>query len=480
MSDKASQFFYITLHREDDSVKGFSVSSELPNPEEEKADPPAQTPAPADVSPTGSAPSNFKEVFQAFISSIESYRRFIRMTLSLGPVLSAAMASNRIEKFVKAKGTHLSDLSTDGKAVYQLPRICHREFHVHQDEVIAIVEGARHLPEVMTIGLVSAYDAFLGQLLRVVLNLHPEIILTSEKTIKLADLAKFASIDDARSSLIDREIEAVIRSSHQDQFKWMEERFSIPLRTNLTIWPRFVELCERRNLITHTGGVVSAQYLVNCKAHGVDVSKIGLGTKLVVDANYFSEAVAVIYEIGVKLCHVLWRKFAEQDREEADIGLNERCFDLIHARAYGLAESLLIFGTTVLKKHANDKVRRMMIVNLANTVRLQDRKREAKDILEREDWTAVDNEFAICVAAVMGDVAGVVSLMRTIGPKGSLSAESFRSWPVFRGLGSIQQFTAAFEEVFGEPFIAASAVEISQEENATAGADAASAKALLN
>jgi hypothetical protein len=283
--DEESQYFYISLRKKDDSVVGYSASSEPPALGIEPTPPRTQEPAPASLSPQIAAPLNFNEVFRTFISAMESYRRFITLTLAIGPRLSSAMASDQIQTFVKAKGIALPDLSSETTTVYQLDRTCYREYRVHQDEIKAIVGGARHLPEVATIGLVSTYDAFLGRLLQVVLNMHPEIVLTSDKAIKFSELSKFTSIEEARSSLIGREIEAVIRSSHQDQFAWMEARFSIPLRTNLSVWPRFVELCERRNLITHTGGVVSSQYIANCRAHDVDLSEVKVDTRLSSTAN---------------------------------------------------------------------------------------------------------------------------------------------------------------------------------------------------
>jgi len=85
---------------------------------------------------------------------------------------------------------------------------------------------------------------------------------------------KFASISETRDALIGREIEAVIRSSHQEQFLWMEDKFSIKLREGLSAWPHFIEICERRNLLTHTGGIVSTKYMLTCKEFKVDVSAI--------------------------------------------------------------------------------------------------------------------------------------------------------------------------------------------------------------
>lgn len=66
------------------------------------------------------------------------------------------------------------------------------------DEITAAQQGAKRLPEVMVIGLISTYDAFLSNLLRVILNKHDEIVLTSEKNIKFSELSKFESIENLR------------------------------------------------------------------------------------------------------------------------------------------------------------------------------------------------------------------------------------------------------------------------------------------
>jgi hypothetical protein len=84
-----------------------------------------------------------------------------------------------------------------------------REFNAHHDEVVNALTGARHLPEIMLIGLVSAYDAFLAKLLRVIFLRNEAIILTSDKAIKFSELSEFKSIEEARHVLIDREIESI-------------------------------------------------------------------------------------------------------------------------------------------------------------------------------------------------------------------------------------------------------------------------------
>jgi len=119
--------------------------------------------------------------------------------------------------------------------------------------------------------LVHKYDAYLGRLLRVAFYIRPEILAASDKTLTYTDLASFKSLSAARESLIEREVESVIRDSHIDHFNWMEKRFDLPLRKDLEVWPKFVEITERRNLFVHCDGIVSSQYLSVCKAHGVQL-----------------------------------------------------------------------------------------------------------------------------------------------------------------------------------------------------------------
>lgn len=459
MNETTKRKFYVTLLNEGGEAVGHAISLDPPS-STATSTPPVATQSKIAPEDAGSGKLDFETVCHDFVSSMESYRKFISLTLGIASLLPARIAEQKIGEFVKSRGSARADLSSAKESVYELNIDCYREFSSNNHEVQTAVEGARSLPKVMIIGLVSAYDAFLSQLLRVVLSMHQEIVLTSEKSIKFSELSEFSSIEQARTSLIDREIESVLRESHQEQFSWMERRLAIELRKNLPVWPNFIELCERRNLLTHTGGVVTDQYIANCKAQGLDLSNVAVGTKLTVDSKYYSAAVSIIYEIGVKLCHVMWRKFAKEQREKADNELQSLGYNLIFERAYPIAETLLRFGVSTIKVHANDKIRRMMLVNLANAVRLQKRADEAMKLLQSEDWSVANDEFKICVAAVGGDKKQVLELMKKIGRDGLPTAEDYRSWPVFRGMRTDDDFIESFETTFGEPLIPSTRVEI--------------------
>jgi hypothetical protein len=450
--------FFLGLQRKNGTLVGYRVSTD-PAAFAETSQP--ERPTVAVVTSPPGASSDFGDVFNAFVGTMESYRKFIPLTLAFAPFMSFAMADKTLGDFANSKGKKRAELSNDETAVYELDIGCHREFTILTDQLHSAREGVKRLPEIMVVGLISSYDAFLTDLLKVVLNKQGETLFTSDKTLTFSDLFKFSTMEDAKRSLIDKEIETVIRSSHHDQFRWMESKFDVKLREGLAIWPRFIELCERRNVLTHNGGVASNQYLVNCRTHKVDVTKLKEGDMLPVGIDYFSGAVGVIYEIGIKLCYVLWRKFSKRESNTADCAVNELCFNLIHGRAYGIAEAILRFSVNGFQAKREERTLSMMTINLANAIRLQNREDEATLLLNSKDWSAASRDLKLGVAAVKGDIDGLTELMKGIGNSGN-NAEHYRTWPVFRGWQSNSKFTETFESIFGEPLIIPRSTNVDQ------------------
>ncbi|CCD93438.1 hypothetical protein BRAO375_2590001 [Bradyrhizobium sp. ORS 375] len=447
--------FYIAINHPDGNWRGFIVSPTLRQLEE--GDSATSEKANLDSQPVPGEQSSFKNVFSSFRSTMSTYRSFLNFMIAMAPAASAALAERTISEFAKTRGRKREDLSNTDRSVFELTSSAYRQLLIHREEITAARRGAKHLPEVMLIGLVSAYDAFLGKLLRVVFDQHEELILTSEKNIKFSELSKFESIKAARAALIDREVESILRESHHEHFRWMEERFKMKLREGLPAFKKFVELCERRNLLTHTGGAVSAQYITNCKAFQVENLTVRIGDQLVVDADYYRDAVNVVCEIGTKLCYVLWRKFMKEERESADNAVNEFCLDLISSRDYATAEAILSFAA---KCAESELFRRMMVINHANSVRLQKKLNEATKILDQHDWSAVGDNFRICVAAVRENVDEVTSLMKQ--HPSAIDAEDYRTWPVFRGLRTNSKFSSTYEEIFKQPLLRSTKTEVTE------------------
>lgn len=312
----------------------------------------------------------------------------------------------------------------------------------------------RIVPRTFIVSLVSQYDAFLGRLLKIFFLKKPELLNVSERTLTLSQLLTFDSIDMAKEYVLEKEIESVLRQSHSEQFDWMERKFQIELRKDLDIWPIFIELTERRNLFVHTNGVVSSQYISVCSKHNVALKPtIKSGKQLGVPSDYFEKAYECIFEIGVKLAHVLWRKLLPLEREKADNMLNFECYKLLVEGRYGLACKLLDFATSTLKKHKDDQTRRMFIVNRAQAYKWKGDSNAAIKIMEAEDWSATSDEFKLAAAVIKDDFDLALKIMSRLGRTGSIGKAEYREWPLFREFRLKEEYASLFQDIFNEPLV---------------------------
>jgi hypothetical protein len=303
------------------------------------------------------------------------------------------------------------------------------------------------------VSLISQYDAFLGRLLRAIFILRPEQLNASEKQLTYSQLATFPNMEAAREFVIEKEVETVLRSSHADHFKWMEHRFALPLTKGLGIWPQFIEITERRNLFVHTDGVVSRQYLAVCKEHGCPLdADTKEGTPLYVPQKYFEASHECLFEIGVKLAHVLWRKLLPDDRPEADSSFIGTTFELIERGRYRLACALLDFACQDIKKFSSEREYLICVVNRAQAHKWQGESQMALDVMRTVDWSAKGNEFRLADAVLGGRWEEAAEIMVQIGATGAVTKQSYRDWPLFKELREQSVFLTTYEKVFGSPF----------------------------
>lgn len=316
------------------------------------------------------------------------------------------------------------------------------------------------LPRSLLISLLAQYDAYLGRLLRAVFVRKPEILNGSDKKISFETLSQFASLEAAREHILEKEVEAILRSSHSDQFKWMEKSFDLPLTKDLQSWPTFVELTERRNLFVHTDGVVSSQYIAVCKLHKCSLDEsVKEGERLHIPQPYFQVANECIYEIGVKLGHVLWRKLFPEERAEADSNFIRLTFELIDHGKYDLAIRLLDFACNDFKKYANEANQLTLVVNRAQAYKWKGDDERCKKIMRAVDWTAKNDQFRLADAVLAEDWDKASKVMKRIGREGTVDQVDYRDWPLFQSFRKHETFLSAYEVIFGEAFSAKSEVK---------------------
>ena len=301
------------------------------------------------------------------------------------------------------------------------------------------------------VSLVSLYDAYLGNLIKVMYKTCPDLLNDSNKNFSLSEILQFESIEEAKERVIEKEVDAVLRDSHLAQIQWIETKLKLPLRKDLPAFSDFIEITERRNLFVHTNGEVSRQYIKICKENQVKgIEKIKIGNHLTATPQYIFHCYNTLFEIGVKLGHVIWRKLDKTTRVQADNYLNDICFDLLKQNKYELALVLLKFATEVLKTHANQEIKYIFIINKALAYYLTDDKQACIEVLDKEDWSAFAPKFQLAVAVLHDDYATATSYMKMI--KDSAPKNIYGDWPLFTKFRESDEFKSCYKELYNEDF----------------------------
>lgn len=393
-----------------------------------------------------------------FSQEIERFTRNINSLDGLiGPVMfivsgAVESAADRFTDYANRYGQEIESTEEDKRFKFDPPYANKAQSLNRQLSERSL--GSQLIPRTFLVALVSQFDSFLGQIVKRLLLLRPELVNSSEKPLTLAQLLSLGSLESATEFILEKEVETLLRNSHAEQFKWLENRFKIPLSKDLAVWPTFIELTERRNLFVHADGIVSDQYLAVCREHAPEsLSGVHKGQQLEVDPTYFNRSMSCVYEIGVKLAQVLWRKQFPNDLEKADNSLTGVAFELLSQGRFDLATRILDFACDTLKKFSSDVARRMFIVNRAQAFKWQGNDEKCRVILRREDWSACRDDFQLAVAVLEDRYVDAAALMKQIGPNGLAKESYYHDWPLFREFVKSPEFQQAYNFIYGKPFV---------------------------
>jgi hypothetical protein len=395
---------------------------------------------------------SFQEDISLFTSSVESLRvtfPLVTQTISV----SQEEASKKVNDFMhlllkksRAEGNDKSQFTPYTEEMRQFFKLARTQSNFKIASSI--------LEKSFIVSLISQFDVHLSRLIRTMFYIKPEKLNSSEKTLTFAKLIEFNTIEAAREYVIEKEVETVLRKSHSEQFKWLEEKLSIKTLRDLPAWSSFIEVTERRNLFVHCDGIISSQYIDVCQQNKVVLDKeCDLGNKLGVDNIYFEDACKCILEVGIKLAHVMWRKLQQSERKNADNSLNNTCVELITNEEYDLANILLDFALTdPIKKDSTQEIKLMFLINKAQALKWKGNESEARRILDI-DWSACANEFRLARAVLLDKFEEAAKIMLRIGrDEKAIAKIHYKEWPLFKEFKKSDVFLEAYAEIFEEPF----------------------------
>ena len=383
-----------------------------------------------------------------FLRHIDSIKDTLPMTM----LLINPHQKKAHDKFAKFMDENVEEIEVeDGEKAIAVKYENAKVFEqLSKNSEISIL-ASKIIPESLFVSLISQFDSYINKLLRILFEIRPELINQSDRNLTFSELVEYDSIDNARENIIEKEVESVLRKSHSEHFDYLENKLGMPLRKKLPIWPQFVEITERRNLFVHCDGFVTSQYLKVCKKHHANIEGVALNERLIITPEYFNSTYETLFEIAVKLTHTIWRKLLKEDLKNADRHLNDICFELMNTRDFKLADIMLHFACD--QNHFyNDASHNVFVVNRALSKYLQDKKKEAKEIINQKDWSASSDDFKLAHLVLNENYEDCYALMRKIGEDGEVDKENYRTWPLFHELRKEDKFKSTYKEIFGEDY----------------------------
>jgi hypothetical protein len=218
----------------------------------------------------------------------------------------------------------------------------------------------------MFVSLLYRWDSYFCDILRIIYQVKPEAIDSSDKSISFSTLSRFSSIQDARDYIVNAEIESLMRESHEKHLTYIENKIGVTIPKDNRLSKAFFEICERRNLIVHTNGLVSNQYINVCSKHDI-IHQFSVGEKIDIDRKYISESSDNLTEFSIALGYSVWHKIRKSEQKERDSEFISLTYGFIRNERYILTQRLIEKFLEDKRNVGSEATRKMCIINLAQS-----------------------------------------------------------------------------------------------------------------
>jgi hypothetical protein len=347
-----------------------------------------------------------------------------------------------------------------GKVEYQDDVTSIVEYKIHFDElpIIASKFGktsqALQAADVMArsaLGaLVAEYESFIARLLGIVSQLQPNAFLNNEDTISVGDLTRYASIEEAKNAMLAKKIDDLLhRESHVKVIGWIGEKFKVNLTSDQKLVSEFIEICQRRHLLTHAGGFVNQRYLDICSQSGCKMTELPkLGERVAIDPKYLRRATARVFQIGYFTLNLIWQKLIPEDVEKSYSGVLTASHDFLENDLTKMCARLCDFILSAPRRpseriHAYATVNKALSHKYDITLSERERLRASAEVLGTRDWTIVSPTLELALACVRDELDQLGKLSIAAAADGVTYANA-NTWVVFRGVRDKSEFMNAF------------------------------------
>ena len=393
--------------------------------------------------------SVYRKIIWDYINAVNTQMNIVPISYKF---LSAQMIteSKKMKQFSKDHGTPFKDEGGEGIRMSLEHGAVFEKMKKNLNNTARAIDITG---ENAVIGLVSKFDGYLGILTKQIFTDKPEILNGSDKEFRVSDILTYRDFDELKDVLVEKEIETLLRKNHVDQLQWLETKLGIELR-KFKLLPEYVEIMERRNLFVHCNGVVSRQYMSECKKFGVDLPEdVKPGETLDAYVKYVRKAYKVLFQVGVMLGFTLWYKIRPQEGLEMIDSLSEVAYDLIKDGAHDLGLDIIDYALSNKSWAKEIKAAQQLVfrINKALAFHLRDMQDECEKIVDSIDVTAAELRYHLAVAVLRNEYDDAYDIMGRIGKDGEMRV-NYKIWPLFYKIRREPAFIDKFKEIYNEEY----------------------------
>ncbi len=324
----------------------------------------------------------------------------------------------------------------------------------HLTRELLILHKATHLlKRNVLIGLISQYDTFLTEVVRLCFEIRPELYDSLERTFTLKDIGMHKKIEDIRRRVLLQELDNFLRQSHDEQLSLLERRFDLKLIERLPNYGQFLEICERRNIYTHNDGKTTRKYLDICKKYSFSIEETEKDT-LSIDENYLNKSRGLLFIYGLLIAYLAFRQLVRKNKtytEDLDHELNDIVVNELMRRGENELSLIVFDFVSDIDKYSSETFKLHVVVNRALIFKITGQHKKVLEVLSEVTWETKSDDYRLAYSVLKDDHKESARLMNRIG-KVDHMVEAYREWPLFYKFRKTKLFKNTYKAIFGTDF----------------------------
>jgi len=293
--------------------------------------------------------------------------------------------------------------------------------------------------------LLSIFENFIGKLIRFYYFKFQDALPSDARVLTLAELKAMENIEDAIDFIISKEVEAILRTSIEDQLSFFEKKLKIDFTHLSHDLKSLSEIFQRRNLLVHNRGVVNNIYLQKVDKDIAIKYGVRIGQTLIVKEDYILTAIDKILTTGLFISQSCWRKWNKDERTIADETVLEILNDALLDENYELVISISKFFPSF--KFNTDQACKYCSINVAIALKQLNKIDEMEQFLSTLDWSSAAIKFDLALKALRNQTLELVNLIPKAISIGDIKRSDLAEWPLFKEFRCTEEYSEVLAKI---------------------------------